>query len=128
MLTAFGNAVLALQLLGAVRSWSPCTSSLSRAPRPDTRAQIMTPIVRNAIQSTLTNPECSRGFVLDGYPRTMYHAQVLDGILKDVGKSVRACALQCTLLALTTLERAYVLGECCVVGIRVVGEGLHLIW
>jgi len=42
---------------------------------------IVTGIVAEAIKS----PECKKGFILDGFPRTVNQAKMLDGVLKQQG-------------------------------------------
>ena len=42
---------------------------------------LMTPI----LEDRLLQPECQRGFVLDGYPRTLAQAEGLDALLKKKG-------------------------------------------
>ena len=36
------------------------------------------------VRESLANPECSKGFILDGFPRTEEQAIALDGILTDL--------------------------------------------
>jgi len=45
-------------------------------------------IVNGIVAESLKSPECEKGFILDGFPRTLAQAQALDGILKDQGKKV----------------------------------------
>ena len=42
---------------------------------------LMTPI----LEDRLSQPDCERGFVLDGYPRTLAQAEGLDSLLKKKG-------------------------------------------
>jgi len=42
---------------------------------------LMTPI----LEDRLSQPDCARGFILDGYPRTLAQAEGLDALLKNQG-------------------------------------------
>lgn len=45
-------------------------------------------IVIGIIRENLGAPECSKGFVLDGFPRTVAQAEALDGLLAASGASL----------------------------------------
>lgn len=45
-------------------------------------------LIVGLIKSKMKAPECSRGFILDGFPRTMVQAQKLDDILKEEGSQI----------------------------------------
>lgn len=42
------------------------------------------------VREGLSKPECGKGFILDGFPRTTEQAEALDGILKDAGIKLTA--------------------------------------
>ena len=39
------------------------------------------PLVNEIVESRLAEPDCAQGFLLDGYPRTLPQAELLDGLL-----------------------------------------------
>lgn len=45
-------------------------------------------IVINMVKNNLMKPECSKGAILDGFPRTIVQAQKFDEILKNEGLSI----------------------------------------
>jgi adenylate kinase len=40
------------------------------------------------VKERLAKEDCAKGFILDGFPRTVEQADSLEGILKDLGKSL----------------------------------------
>lgn len=47
-------------------------------------------IVTQILAERLSEPDCARGVVLDGFPRTTAQAEALDGILENSGRCVNA--------------------------------------
>lgn len=47
-------------------------------------------IVVGLIRENLKRPDCARGFVLDGFPRTLPQAEKLDELMKEEGKEIDA--------------------------------------
>lgn len=45
-------------------------------------------IVVGIIKDNLSRPDCSKGFILDGFPRTIGQAEKLDELLKSKGKKI----------------------------------------
>ncbi len=45
-------------------------------------------LVISIIKERLALPDCKNGFILDGFPRNIAQAQVLDGIMKELGKKI----------------------------------------
>ncbi len=48
------------------------------------------PLMVDIIRDRLTRPDASRGFILDGFPRTVAQAQALDGMLRGLGRQIDA--------------------------------------
>jgi adenylate kinase len=42
-------------------------------------------LMNDILRSRLSRPDCAKGFMLDGYPRTLDQAAFLDGVLEDLG-------------------------------------------
>ena len=47
-------------------------------------------IVNAVVKERLSKDDCRKGFILDGYPRTVPQAEALEGILKELGDSLTA--------------------------------------
>ena len=57
------------------------------------------------VKERLSKPDCKKGFILDGFPRTVEQADALSGILKELGISL-SCVLNITVPAADLIERA----------------------
>ena len=57
------------------------------------------------VKERLAKPDCKKGFILDGFPRTVEQADALSGILKELGLSLSA-VLNITVPAADLIERA----------------------
>ena len=47
-------------------------------------------IVIGIVKERLKQPDCEKGFLLDGFPRTIKQAEALDEMLKELGKKIDA--------------------------------------
>lgn len=45
-------------------------------------------IVNEVVRERLSEPDCEKGFILDGYPRTVAQAEALDEMLKDMKRDL----------------------------------------
>ncbi len=54
----------------------------------DKGALVPDTVVVGLIGERILNPDCSSGFILDGFPRTIPQAEALDELLKKQGRSV----------------------------------------
>jgi len=61
-------------------------------------------VVTAIAKDRLGEPDASRGFVLDGFPRTQAQAQALDGIVRGMGEKLDCC-LALTVHADAVIER-----------------------
>ncbi|MBI5904579.1 MAG: adenylate kinase [Deltaproteobacteria bacterium] len=46
-------------------------------------------VVIGIVKERLAAADCSKGFILDGFPRTIPQAQALDRVVKELGKEIR---------------------------------------
>jgi adenylate kinase len=56
----------------------------------DTGALVPDDVIVGLIAERLREPDATRGFILDGFPRTIGQAEALDRLLKDLGQSLDA--------------------------------------
>jgi adenylate kinase len=54
----------------------------------DTGALVSDDVMIGLIAERLRQPDASRGFILDGFPRTIAQAEALDRLLKDLGQKL----------------------------------------
>ncbi len=47
-------------------------------------------IVIGIVKERIKKPDCEKGFLLDGFPRTINQAEALDDMLKELGKKIDA--------------------------------------
>lgn len=45
-------------------------------------------VVIGIVRERLSKPDCEKGFILDGFPRTVPQAEALDKILQEMGKKI----------------------------------------
>ena len=45
-------------------------------------------IVIGIIADRISEPDCAKGFILDGFPRTLAQADALDALLKSKGRKI----------------------------------------
>lgn len=45
-------------------------------------------VVIGIVKDRLLQPDCAKGFLLDGFPRTVYQAEALEEMLKDMGQTL----------------------------------------
>jgi adenylate kinase len=50
-------------------------------------------LLAGLVLQRLDRDDCARGFILDGYPRTRNQAELLDGILAELGRSIERVVL-----------------------------------
>lgn len=75
-------------LRAAVRSGSPMGQAAKKVM--DAGGLVSDDIVVGIIRENINTPDCSKGFILDGFPRTVAQAQALDKMLKADGKRIDA--------------------------------------
>jgi adenylate kinase len=46
-------------------------------------------VVIGIVKERLAEPDCGKGFILDGFPRTIPQAEALDRVTKELGKDIR---------------------------------------
>lgn len=76
-------------------------------------------IVINILRDRLAEPDCAKGVILDGFPRTTVQAEALDGLLAETNQKINA-AISLEVDDAAMVERIsgrYTCGGC--------GEGYH---
>jgi adenylate kinase len=56
----------------------------------DSGGYVSDEITNAIVAARLTEPDCEKGFLLDGYPRTVTQVETLDGVLADAGTPLDA--------------------------------------
>ena len=51
-------------------------------------------VLASVIQTRTTQPDCSRGYILDGFPRTPSQARTLEKLARGQGKDVRLVSIE----------------------------------
>lgn len=76
-------------------------------------------IVINILRDRLAEPDCARGVILDGFPRTTVQAEALDALLAESGQGINAAiSLEVDDAAMVTrISGRFTCGDC--------GEGYH---
>jgi adenylate kinase len=76
-------------------------------------------IVIAILRDRLAEPDCAKGVILDGFPRTTVQAEALDGLLAEIGQGIRsAISLEVDDAAMVMrISGRYTCGGC--------GEGYH---
>lgn len=76
-------------------------------------------IVINILRDRLAEPDCAKGVILDGFPRTTVQAEALDGLLGETGQKINAAiSLEVDDAAMVTrISGRYTCAGC--------GEGYH---
>eukprot|EP00755_Sulcionema_specki_P014298 Sspe_Gene.56297::Locus_30983_Transcript_3_7_Confidence_0.600_Length_554::g.56297::m.56297/K00939/adk, AK; adenylate kinase len=54
----------------------------------DSGALVSDEIVTKIVAEAIEKPECKKGFVLDGFPRTVNQAKILDKMLEEKGADI----------------------------------------
>lgn len=75
-------------LRAAVAAGTPLGQEAKKAM--DSGALVSDEIVVGLIRESMDKPECARGFILDGFPRTLAQAGKLDEMLEARGKKIDA--------------------------------------
>ncbi len=55
----------------------------------DAGGRVPDEVVIGIVRDRLKGTDCTKGFILDGFPRTIPQAKALDGVVKELGKEIR---------------------------------------
>jgi adenylate kinase len=80
-------------LRAAVRNGTPV--GLQAKAVMESGGLVSNEIVCGIIADRITEPDCARGFILDGFPRTVEQAQALDAMLSSKGEFVNSIVVFC---------------------------------
>lgn len=75
-------------LRGAVREGTPM--GLKAQALMNSGSLVSDEVVVGIVRERLAKADCARGFILDGFPRTLPQADALDDTLQDLGRSLSA--------------------------------------
>ena len=56
----------------------------------DKGALVPDDVVIGVVKERFSKPDCKKGFILDGFPRTLDQAKALDEMLKESGNKARS--------------------------------------
>ena len=75
-------------LRGAIKNQEPL--GLEAKVLMDAGKLVPDALMVGMIKARITKPDCAKGFILDGFPRTVPQAEALDAMLAEQGKNLNA--------------------------------------